>query len=400
MAELDNIASQLLKSANEADKNYAKTRDQSEKDKATRLRVIVQNLKNIVLGASDLNGLSDVTISAPANAQVLAYNSTTTQWENQTPGGGGGGGDMLKCFHPDTELLTLNGWKKITEISFDDEVATLNQETKQLEYQVPNHIFKYEYDGELIGRETKQLSYLVTPNHRMYVRKWYGGQRGLVWSENFYWERADEVSEKIRSFPITAKWTGVKTETNPFGIDDDLFLEFLGWFLSEGCVVDTKIYVTQTKSKTIAECTRVMVDMARSLGRTLGHNQNAHFNFRHSELAKFLSQFGKHAHNKFIPAFVKNLPAEKLILFYNAYYKGDGHLNGNNITTVSKRMADDLQEVILKLGGYATITKCPPAITSYGVRDFYRLIVTLTIYKELQLRKTTIKLNTKDLYIA
>lgn len=90
MAELDNIASQLLKSASEADKNYAKTRDQSEKDKATRLRVIVQNLKNITLGASDLNGLSDVTISAPANAQVLAYNSTTNQWENQTPGGGYG----------------------------------------------------------------------------------------------------------------------------------------------------------------------------------------------------------------------------------------------------------------------------------------------------------------------
>jgi hypothetical protein len=372
MAELDNIASQLLKSASEADKIYSKTRDQSQKDKATRLRVIVQNLKTLVLGASDLNGLSDVTISAPANAQVLTYNSTSGQWENQTPGGGGGG-DMYKCFHPDTELLTLNGWKKITDISFDDEVATLNQETKELEYQVPNHIFKYEYDGELLGRETKQLSYLVTPNHRMYVRKWYGGQRGLVWSENFYWERADEVSEKIRSFPITAKWNGVKTETNPFGIDDDLFLEFLGWFLAEGCVVDTKIYVTQTKSTTLADCTRVMVEIARSLGRTLGHNQNAHFNFRHSELAKFLSQFGKHAHNKFIPSFIKNLPAEKLILFYSAYYKGDGHLNGNNITTVSKRMADDLQEVILKLGGYATIIKCSPAVTSYGVRDFYRL---------------------------
>ena len=96
MAELDNIASQLLKSASEADKNYAKTRDQSEKDKATRLRVIVQNLKTLTLGASDLNGLSDVTISAAANGQVLTYDSTTGQWENQAPGGGGGGGDMLK----------------------------------------------------------------------------------------------------------------------------------------------------------------------------------------------------------------------------------------------------------------------------------------------------------------
>jgi len=88
MAELDNIASQLLKSASEADKIYSKTRDQSEKDKATRLRVIVQNLKTLTLGASDLNGLSDVTISAPANAQVLAYNSTSGQWVNQNPTAG------------------------------------------------------------------------------------------------------------------------------------------------------------------------------------------------------------------------------------------------------------------------------------------------------------------------
>jgi hypothetical protein len=98
MAELDNIASQLLKSASEADKNYSKTRDQSEKDKATRLRVIVQNLRNITLGASDLNGLSDVTISAAANGQVLTYDSTSGQWENQSPGGGGGG-DMYKSVY-------------------------------------------------------------------------------------------------------------------------------------------------------------------------------------------------------------------------------------------------------------------------------------------------------------
>jgi hypothetical protein len=98
MAELDNIASQLLKSASEADKIYSKTRDQSQKDKATRLRVIVQNLKTLTLGASDLNGLSDVTISAPANAQVLTYNSTSGQWENQSPGGGGGG-DMYKSVY-------------------------------------------------------------------------------------------------------------------------------------------------------------------------------------------------------------------------------------------------------------------------------------------------------------
>tara|TARA_R110000868_G_scaffold222194_1_gene474063 strand:- start:49 stop:885 length:837 start_codon:yes stop_codon:yes gene_type:complete len=83
MAELENIASELLKSANEADLNYKKTRDQSQKDKATRLRVIVQNLKTLTLGASDLNGLTDVTLSSIANLNGLVYNSSTGQWENE-----------------------------------------------------------------------------------------------------------------------------------------------------------------------------------------------------------------------------------------------------------------------------------------------------------------------------
>jgi hypothetical protein len=96
MAALDIIASELLKSAREADLNYKKTRDLAERDRAIRLRKIVENLRLLTFGASDLDGLSDVTISAPANAQVLTYNSTTSQWENQTPGGGGGGGDMYK----------------------------------------------------------------------------------------------------------------------------------------------------------------------------------------------------------------------------------------------------------------------------------------------------------------
>ena len=83
MTQLENIASELLKSANEADLNYKKTRDQSQKDKATRLRVIVQNLKTLTLGASDLNGLTDVTLSSIANLNGLVYNSSTGQWENE-----------------------------------------------------------------------------------------------------------------------------------------------------------------------------------------------------------------------------------------------------------------------------------------------------------------------------
>lgn len=67
MAALDNIASELLKSANEADLIYKKTRDQAQRDKAVRLRRIVENLKLIIA-----DGLT------PTLDEVLAVGNTST----------------------------------------------------------------------------------------------------------------------------------------------------------------------------------------------------------------------------------------------------------------------------------------------------------------------------------
>lgn len=103
---LEVIASELLKSAIDAEKLFGKTKDQSYKDKAVRLRRIVVNLQELTIGTSSvatLNDLTDVTISAPANAQVLTYNSTTGQWENQTPAAGGGGNMNTSTYDVDND---------------------------------------------------------------------------------------------------------------------------------------------------------------------------------------------------------------------------------------------------------------------------------------------------------
>jgi hypothetical protein len=80
---------EILKQAIELKKLYDSTRIESYKDQELRLRRIVVELDNLTLGTSDLNSLTDVTISSPTNGQVLAYNSTTSQWENQAGGGSG-----------------------------------------------------------------------------------------------------------------------------------------------------------------------------------------------------------------------------------------------------------------------------------------------------------------------
>ena len=125
---LEVIASELLKSAIDAEKLFGKTKDQSYKDKAVRLRRIVANLQTLTLGASDLNGLSDVTLSAPANGQVLTYNSTSGQWENQTPAAGGGG-DMLKSTYDVDNTGVVDNAEAISIIGRNSTGSTLYKGT-------------------------------------------------------------------------------------------------------------------------------------------------------------------------------------------------------------------------------------------------------------------------------
>ncbi len=77
MAALDNIASELLKSANEADLNYKKTRDQAQRDKAVRLRKIVENLRNLSSGTSTLD---QVTTAGNTTANTINVGGITSDY--------------------------------------------------------------------------------------------------------------------------------------------------------------------------------------------------------------------------------------------------------------------------------------------------------------------------------
>ncbi len=76
MAALDIIASELLKSANEADLNYKKTRDQAQRDKAVRLRKIVENLKLLTTNPT----LDQVLTAGNTSTNTLNVGGITTDY--------------------------------------------------------------------------------------------------------------------------------------------------------------------------------------------------------------------------------------------------------------------------------------------------------------------------------
>ena len=85
-----------------------------------------------------------------------------------------------------------------------------------------------------------------------------------------------------------------------------------------------------------------------------------HFTKTNKELGEYLAQFGRSA-EKFIPEEIKNASIEQRKVFLRAYYYGDGFTHEkrgySQITTISHRMADDLQEMLSLCGISASISE-------------------------------------------
>ena len=76
----------------------------------------------------------------------------------------------LECFDDQTEILTLEGWKGFEDLAEGEIVATLSKDGV-LEYHPIIARQKRWYEGELIAIKGRSIDLLVTPEHRLYVRR-------------------------------------------------------------------------------------------------------------------------------------------------------------------------------------------------------------------------------------
>ena len=138
----------------------------------------------------------------------------------------------------------------------------------------------------------------------------------------------------------------------------DDFAAFMGMWLAEGCVTKTggrdAIYITQK------ETSKGFGPFRELLTRVLGHEPiyDGHsWYFKCAALSVYLRQFG-HAHEKFVPDDIKEMSVRQLAIFWEFFRLGDGHTEASGrqtLTTVSRRMAGDLQEIAQKIGLSASV---------------------------------------------
>ncbi len=282
------------------------------------------------------------------------------------------------CLHPNTEVLTIDGFKLISDLNSDDLIATLN-DRGIMEYH--QYLSKQEIDfsGKLINIKTKYLSCSVTPDHNVVECSRTGVELKNTKAKDFI------IKNKITKgfFKRNCEWTGIlyvdkvkiesigysvvkidskkKENRKKIGHEFDLndYVEFISWFVTEGNSGfyngDYIVQIRQTKQdnldKIISLCKRMGVHpyVPKDNGRVIIYSKSLYNHFEN---------FGKGANNKFLLLWVLSLPKEQLKIIYTTMMLGDGQeLNGKSCyTTTSKKLRDQFVEICLKIG-YASSVK-------------------------------------------
>ena len=310
-----------------------------------------------------------------------------------------GGSAYSLCFDDQTEILTeFNGWQLFKDLTPTDRVGTLNPDTHQFEWQTPTAYTDELYKGDMYHYVARSFDLMVTPNHRMYVRRYlpmlnrlcpdqleYPTKSHKTVDINWQFIEAQNLSNVYRQewqmTRCTTGWIGTpmdfveipirqakKYASSPikhFGklrIEDAS--ELIGWYATEGSMCKKHKQFTITQSQRVNPLYHAqIIDLLTRIGFTdiQGRGKDLKDITACSvELCDWLSeQCGVGSYNKKIPSWLKACNTDVLRILFDTMIAGDGWDNnrGFGYRSVSKQLLNDVSEIAIKLGY---------AVTQYG----------------------------------
>lgn len=298
------------------------------------------------------------------------------------------------CEHPSAEVLTNNGWKHYYNILPTDKILSYTSKNN-IEWQPVDNIIEKNFDGELIELKNSSIHILVTPDHcfdvlrRVFKRNKQTNNKLKMIGTTFRGRK--KVTElKTNDFiPRGGKWSGdntqyfvlpaverLKYDSSKNNYDEKYILmkdwaAFIGIYLAEGCCVTRgkwnngyTVVISQSKEKHHKEYKNIET-LLNKLPFTFHKNKNG-FIMYNKQLYTYLKQFNN-VYGKFIPNYIKKLNIKLLNILLDWLIMGDGacyqRKNGKKVCTyytVSPKLKDDVEEVLLKAGWtYNTYTRKP-----------------------------------------
>jgi hypothetical protein len=272
------------------------------------------------------------------------------------------------CHNDQTEVLTDSGWKLFADLIGSDLLATVSPLTNAMEFQFPIARQVFDFDGQMVYSTNSRMPFAVTPNHRMYVRKWNEQKRTLnshydfVTAENLGWYSG------LMSAPSGFRGVDVKT----LAVDGDReysgddFVALIALICSDGFAGNSEKSMNCVSFCCFADRRKQMVsEIANRLGFNQQPSREGVWNrWDAGALAEWVRQNCytgvPGARTKKVPQFIKELSQRQIEIFLTYFGDQDHAKSLTKYYSSSKRMADDLQELLLRLGKRASINKRDP----------------------------------------
>lgn len=281
-----------------------------------------------------------------------------------------------ECFDERSEVLTRTGWKFWPTVTTEDRLACLVDGA--VEYHTPEALHAGHYSGPMYAASSKFLEYMVTPNHRLWVRP-HDKEGTSVWR----FEEASRTHGRPRRFRCGGhdpyRGTGMtefalpmhtKGSTNDKLVDRVAigdWAELVGWYLSEGShhfdqdASYYRILISQCLRANPGNCAE-LAELLDRLPFSWSYSGKS-FAISTKQIASYFSQFGL-CDEKFIPEELFDAPVEARRRMFFAMLKGDGrkHKSGEGwqcYCTTSRRLATDFERLAFDLG-YSTRTTFEP----------------------------------------
>lgn len=302
------------------------------------------------------------------------------------------------CHDSATEVLTDDGFKTYDQVDISkDKIICYDVYTSSTKCMYATAKHEYDYDSEMVHFAGRRLDIMVTPNHRMLYKwgnndKWKVEEAGQLKYGSRLLGKADyEGNIKANEFLFAEKdYFYVNIDDEKIELKE--FCRFIGYYLSEGTLESQKsnyhvtLYQNDEKS-----CFADMKESVNALGYHVtesidNRNENDYrFVISNKNLVLFIQKHFNHGSLvKRIPNWIKNLPSSYLKYIFYAMINGDGHklptihTESFVYSTVSKQLANDIQEIAFKCGYSTHIRKtCANHPLSFGKNTVYRVHISM-----------------------
>jgi len=260
------------------------------------------------------------------------------------------------CYSKDTEALTLEGWKLIKDIEIGDYVYSMNPKNRQAKFMPVRKTYE-QYRRELIHFRSKSIDLRVTGNHKIV----YETAQGRI----LFKEAQKVMGMKSGHIPLVSINANRKRPTKIYGFNTGDWLEFLGWYISEGCTSrGGTIIITQSQRANPEKVERIK-NLLFQMGLRYsykGKDFNVNVRGMNKKARKELKALGK-CYEKYIPKQYFRLHKDLLLRLWESLFLGDGSdrkrvnrkSNATSYTTTSYQLASDVQALAQIIGYKASI---------------------------------------------